>query len=567
MSTHKNLMTVCCAAVLAFGLAACGSSSDDNDMPPVTDNGMTPDPDDPMVSSLDGKRFPDGTMITLPAGLLDVVTANYKAMEGDTVEVLGVGTFECVTGPCTVDVANSVVTTTGVIEVVSLADLPDNVLALLEAEAEDAPVAPTLMEMAAAATKAAATKLEQIKEEAKQETDADAGLGGSDVDETDADQAYTVAIERNRMGTTVEIADPMMAGDDDDKFIMQEIDLSDFESNGFSSTMHLRDNGDGEEEVVIVSTDIEAPKATLFEKVKNPAGELTQVLNTNPETTDGDNQSLTIDGANVGMVGGVEDFPSATNQELVEFKQAAEFTGTFNGAPGTYTCDSADCTLSTNPMGELDAVGGTWYFTPDPDAKSYVADADYLTYGFWLKRTTDDMDETTYNEVETFAMSSRPASTGSDLDAVEGSASYEGGATGVYVKNVYDSGGGSIETATSGFFTADVSLMAYFGGGDVTANQEDTVTGTIDNFDLQYGEENSWSVALKSDPRAAGASTFSGAANGGGAEGKFSGTYHGPTPPTDDDADVNVAPAHVVGEFNANFSNGSVAGGFGAEKQ
>ena len=29
MFTHKNLMTVCCAVVLAFGLAACGSSSDD----------------------------------------------------------------------------------------------------------------------------------------------------------------------------------------------------------------------------------------------------------------------------------------------------------------------------------------------------------------------------------------------------------------------------------------------------------------------------------------------------------------------------------------------------------
>ena len=26
MSTYKNLMTVCCAAVLALGLAACGSS-------------------------------------------------------------------------------------------------------------------------------------------------------------------------------------------------------------------------------------------------------------------------------------------------------------------------------------------------------------------------------------------------------------------------------------------------------------------------------------------------------------------------------------------------------------
>ena len=38
MFTHKNLMTVCCAAVLAFGLAACGSSSDDDG---VADSGMS----------------------------------------------------------------------------------------------------------------------------------------------------------------------------------------------------------------------------------------------------------------------------------------------------------------------------------------------------------------------------------------------------------------------------------------------------------------------------------------------------------------------------------------------
>ena len=41
MSIHRNLMTVCCAAVLAFGLAACGSSDDDTaadgDTPTVTD--------------------------------------------------------------------------------------------------------------------------------------------------------------------------------------------------------------------------------------------------------------------------------------------------------------------------------------------------------------------------------------------------------------------------------------------------------------------------------------------------------------------------------------------------
>ena len=36
MFTQKNLMTVCCAAVLAFGLAACGSSSDDDNVAVTT---------------------------------------------------------------------------------------------------------------------------------------------------------------------------------------------------------------------------------------------------------------------------------------------------------------------------------------------------------------------------------------------------------------------------------------------------------------------------------------------------------------------------------------------------
>ena len=31
MSKHRNLMTVCFAAVFALGLAACSSSSDDHD--------------------------------------------------------------------------------------------------------------------------------------------------------------------------------------------------------------------------------------------------------------------------------------------------------------------------------------------------------------------------------------------------------------------------------------------------------------------------------------------------------------------------------------------------------
>ena len=54
----------------------------------------------------------------------------------------------------------------------------------------------------------------------------------------------------------------------------------------------------------------------------------------------------------------------------------------------------------------ITGVSDGWVFTPDAGATSDVADADYLHYGFWLKRTTDEDGVLTYNEVETFAGSS-----------------------------------------------------------------------------------------------------------------------------------------------------------------
>ena len=83
-----------------------------------------------------------------------------------------------------------------------------------------------------------------------------------------------------------------------------------------------------------------------------------------------------------------------------------------------------------------------------------------MNFGFWLKTTTDEDGAVTYNEVETFADSSIIASMGNDLDNVKGSATYDGDATGVYVKNVYNSVGAKTG-ATSGHFTADAELTAY----------------------------------------------------------------------------------------------------------
>ena len=50
-------------------------------------------------------------------------------------------------------------------------------------------------------------------------------------------------------------------------------------------------------------------------------------------------------------------------------------------------------------------------------------------------------------------------------------------------------------------------------------------------------------------------------AKGGGADGSISGQFHG------GGGDDNDQPAALVGEFNAYFVNGAVAGAFGASKQ
>ena len=76
MSTHKNLITVCCAAVLAFGLAACGSSSDDDGMPAMTDTGDNGDTGGTMMPAvsvslpgdLPGGHEPAADMVTIAAG-------------------------------------------------------------------------------------------------------------------------------------------------------------------------------------------------------------------------------------------------------------------------------------------------------------------------------------------------------------------------------------------------------------------------------------------------------------------------------------------------------------------
>ncbi|MYA97128.1 MAG: hypothetical protein F4X91_12045 [Nitrospinae bacterium] len=429
------------------------------------------------------------------------------------------------------------------------------------------------------------TKEDAIAAEAAQTTDA--GLGGSDAPTTTdgSEGEYTLAISRDRMATKVSITVEGATNDDDEMF-MQAMDL------GGGTTMHSRameadDMGNVVEEVVIVSTDIEAPTAVPFAEFKVIAADgsetTPQVLDVSTDTTNDPQggtatfEALGIVAGNLGMVkasrftapAGTVGTTDLSFQQAVadtpgtpadESRDAAEIAGTFNGSMGTYKCvaTTAACTVTVNAMGVVSGVSNDndWAFIPSMGATTDQPDYNYYHYGFWLKKTTDKDGVLTYNEVETFAGSSVDAVT--NISAVVGTATYEGGATGVYVKNVYNSDR-TLDTATSGHFTADVDLMAYFGGDDVAVSKQNSIEGTIDNFMLSGGEENKWSVALKSSATSTDG-THSGTAKGGGdGDGSFSSTFHGT-------ADADNQPHTVVGEFNAMFTDGSVAGAFGARK-
>ena len=499
------------------------------------------------------------------------VTPGYTALAAGTLDIPAGGstdhgdvTFTCAAGgdDCTVTVAASgAVTATG------------GTVTAMNSSAYQARLDAAAARVAAA-TKAAMTKESAIAAEAAQTQDD--GPGGAA-----AANDHEIEIKRDRAGTTVTIAVDGAAADDP-KF-MQAMDL------GGGRTMHVRrmpadGNGDVTEEVMIVSTDIEAPVATPFAMVPG------QELNADADGAAATGTDAVAFDPGSALDGGNEDdaavlakimaskFASNTAAQLTfkgddpadDMDAAETATGSYNGATGTYTCaGGADgCTVTLDAAGMLTAMSDGWIFTPDMRATSDVPDADYLHYGFWLKRTRDAMDAVTYDEVETFAGSSVPAS--GDVGSVTGEATYRGGATGVYVRNVYNSDG-TIDRATSGHFMADADLMVVFGQvndasgeGTIAPNRLYTLNGTIDNFMLSGGEANMWSVDLHGDINA-GSGDASGTARGGaeGDDGSFSAAFHGPV--TDANSDP-VQPHSVVGEFNAGFSDGSVAGAFGARK-
>ena len=597
----RSLLAACSIVALSVALSGClHSGGDDGDQ--METGGTTPGGTALTWAALTGgEEVAPGTYHitgapqTFADALEDTDIPTEGYVTGDEVDIGGLS-LRCAAGPCGLTINDDgSFTTTGTITVVMEGGTHPMI-----SEPE-----PTEEEIAAA-TAEAATMATAIATEAAQVvggtagTDgaggADAGLGGSTASAITAGDAgsYTLGIEWDDDADAQSVTITVEGATDDD-----DVEIAPDENGMLVRAMDADSDGNIVRERAMVVTDIEAPTPVAFVMWEsNLAGDTPQALNTRDldDTVNADGEgtaaddwtALTVEqNAATYMLVASSAFAAGTGATLTfdgddtptdNTDDAFEAAGTYNGADGTYRCDgTADCTVTLDAMGAITTMTGTWVFTPDAGAMSDQPDYDYLHYGVWLQETEDSDGAITINEVETFAGSSVAAS--GSVDTVEGTATYSGGAAGVYVRNVFDSQG-NIETATSGHFTADANLTATFGqittGDDansIAPRLVDTLTGTIDNFVLEHGEENEWAVSLQSDGDATTAGiqpdtdgVMAGTASGGvtGMDGSFTATYHGSVAALTDG--TIPQPHTVVGEFNANFSNGAVAGGFGARQ-
>ena len=267
---------------------------------------------------------------------------------------------------------------------------------------------------------------------------------------------------------------------------------------------------------------------------------------------------------------------------------ASEHKGTYFGAAGTYKCvttGGGTCRIKRDMGGatpfEVDlAMAATWVFMPDDGEMIMVPDQDWMVFGAWL--TTPDNPNGShrvgafYDGMQNYGAASSNVFTISDAAGLHGSATYTGGAAGVYSHR-----------GAAGLFTADAELTANFDkDGDATSDSGDySISGRIDNFrgtdglflgadtratpnDPDDGGENDWVVMLgmdELDATVAGngyvTGNTTGSADGVTWTGTWTGQLYGPTM-----ADMDsVAPSGVGGQFQSGNAHTSVVGAFGAE--
>jgi hypothetical protein len=268
-----------------------------------------------------------------------------------------------------------------------------------------------------------------------------------------------------------------------------------------------------------------------------------------------------------------------------ENERPLSFKGTFNGALGTYACTTA-CDVTVTDAGdggmyELDTTGTPdWTFTPDQGAKAtaWMADADHVHFGWWLQTPAKANAAGDFDYGFRTFYSGENGMIAAHADDLTGTATYTGGAAGMYALRTYTDG--ELTAGSHGAFTANAELTANFGPpNDDTNPNGDTIRGKISGFKGNGADMSAWEITLGAAPLtvavatespdvaattfdagvfAAATSAKMGAEKG---TGTWTGQFFGQADP-----DMNQKPIGVAGQFNADFETAHIAGAFGAAR-
>ncbi len=275
-----------------------------------------------------------------------------------------------------------------------------------------------------------------------------------------------------------------------------------------------------------------------------------------------------------------------------------ELTGNFFDVLGKFVCDATNCSALS---GQLDAANALpkvtnsinainanaaaentltafttitgLTFVPqsasvdevDVDAKwAKLQNPNFLNFGMYWTTEVTDSGAVNSISVDPFAGGGKEfVDIANIVQTGEGilTASYTGGAAGIYVRTVTDENDDDIPTGYGGF-TADANFTAKFG------TSSDTLYGKIDNFAVVNGEgagaaPGDWTVSIGSSDKPLSIGDASGSVTN--SDGSFHAQFQGEPSTKRQSNGHGYAPYGLVGTFQDSFDDGHATGAFGTE--
>ena len=534
----RNLTTICLASVFAFGLAACGGSSS-----------TTPDPTPEMVCTDAGGEWANGMCTTA-----EELAAAERVKNQRSAITTAIDAAETAVAAVNNDSTDAEVSAADT----AIADARSAIMAAADVpEAERTANTGTVNAIASrltAAKTARQTAMDDAQDAADMALAATAAklyIGiNAPTDAVSADlrrhAAYGTGDNADDIAVSIATAAAVNLSEDKDEMVAAH--------HGWEGKKYTAaPDGDGMYEAIVYSNVGDPMPGDKFseEYSDNFAdGEL------DATTTEG--TASRVASPSFDQSAGVKSF------ELPDNDVAVMISGSYHGVAGTYSCVPGANTCAVRlaasgfDLGGVDAENAftqddeaVWTFKPtDPDALVMsVPDAIYASYGWWIHKSANDA----VYFASAFVSDKGAVGAASGIGVLMGTATYMGGAAGMYA--LRGSTGG---TNDAGHFTADAMLEADF--------NDDTISGTIDNFTGADGEARNWSVELGEAAIAdGGAITRTGTVwTIGGTAAASSGQWDGSLKENGDDGVPTVATGTFFSKYGG---DGTMVGAFGANKE